>query len=160
MYYSLPLGRYTINYLYVDYVSGCDRTATHTAHAQEKPYSVRLRMRIHEQHGPQCAYHLLLELRSVTYSRPYHWLLLYPGLTCSRSVPLSTPVTLPSWLETVNSPLDWRQWESCLADHSNRAYREYLLCGIHEGFRVGYDYSQSLPIRSSENNTLSAREKL
>ena len=71
----------------------------------------------------------------------------------------STLVKLPPALETINSPLDWAQWESCLVGHPDRAYREYLVNGIREGFRVGYDYSGGLAIRSSSSNMLSAREK-
>ena len=59
----------------------------------------------------------------------------------------------------MNTPLDWRQWESCLAAHPERAYRDYLVDGIRDGFRVGYDYSRSLAIRRSASNMLSAREK-
>ena len=49
----------------------------------------------------------------------------------------STPVRLPPTFETVNSPLDWSQWESCLAGHPDWAYRV-------NGFQVGYDYSRYL----------------
>ena len=53
----------------------------------------------------------------------------------------TTPIRLPPALETVNMPLVWQQWESCLAAHPDRAYREYIVNGIRDGFRVGYDYS-------------------
>ena len=70
-----------------------------------------------------------------------------------------TPIRLPPKLETINTPLDWRQWENCLTGHPDRAYREYLVSGIREGFRIGYNYDQGKPIRSSPSNMLSANEQ-
>ena len=37
------------------------------------------------------------------------------------------------------TPLDAAQWEILLADHPDRQFVQYLLSGIREGFRIGFD---------------------
>lgn len=46
-----------------------------------------------------------------------------------------------------------------MAGHPDRAYRDYLVSGIRDGFRIGYDYSRASTIRSSPRNMLSTRER-
>ena len=33
-------------------------------------------------------------------------------------------------------------WAACLSDHPDRAYCDYLLSGVREGFRIGYQQDQ------------------
>ena len=71
----------------------------------------------------------------------------------------SAPVKLPPLMEMVNTPLDWRQWDACLADHPDTAFRDYIVRGIRQGFRIGYEYSKEAPTRRSLSNMSSARER-
>ena len=46
-------------------------------------------------------------------------------------------VKLSAHLSEVNTPLQLSVWERFLADHPDNAFREYILEGIQQGFRVG-----------------------
>ena len=76
------------------------------------------------------------------------------GMDACRS---NTPTRLPEGMEQVESPLDWQEWDHCLAAHPDQQFRHYIVEGIRRGFRVGFDARQG-DIRSSSNNMLSARE--
>ena len=69
----------------------------------------------------------------------------------------SAPVRLPCGLSGVDTPLDWREWDRCLASHPDQQFRAYIVAGIRDGFRVGFDYSR--PCRHSLRNMPSATEK-
>ena len=71
----------------------------------------------------------------------------------------TTPIRLPPQMDTTNTPLDWREWQRCLADHLDPGFRDYVVNGIRDGFRIGYEYDSGVPIRSSPSNMSSAREK-
>ena len=62
-------------------------------------------------------------------------------------------------LQHVNTPLDWRRWSTYLAEHPDRAYRDYIVSGIRDGFRIGFNYSQAPHIRSSHSNMQSALQR-
>ena len=49
-------------------------------------------------------------------------------------------VYIPEVLTTDPSPLDWRVWQDHLAPLSDRRLAEYVVQGIHDGFRIGFDY--------------------
>ena len=74
-------------------------------------------------------------------------------------MPGKLPGQVTTLLQDRPYPLDLSQWESCLAGHPDHAYRDYLVSGIRDGFRIGYDYSRVSTIRSSWRNILSVREK-
>ena len=40
-----------------------------------------------------------------------------------------------------NTPLNIRAWEAELRAHLDRKYIQFLLEGIQQGFRIGFDYS-------------------
>ena len=46
-------------------------------------------------------------------------------------------------------------WAACLSDHPDRAYCDYLLSGLREGFRIGYQRDQMF-CRSTLTNMQSA----
>ena len=54
------------------------------------------------------------------------------------------------------TPLDPTAWEIALHDHPDRAYVRFLLTGIKEGFRIGFN--QSAPLQSATANMPSALE--
>ena len=47
---------------------------------------------------------------------------------------------LPAQLSVITSPLKVKRWEEVLVDLPDPQLKEYLLKGISEGFRVGFDY--------------------
>ena len=51
------------------------------------------------------------------------------------------PSPVPLWLQEVVSPLKLTAWTRELADHPDEEFRAYILSGIAQGFRIGYDYS-------------------
>ena len=59
------------------------------------------------------------------------------GLESCRKVP---PVRVPTMLTVNPSPLQWRDWGECLADHPDSRFTAYITNGTREGFRIGYDY--------------------
>lgn len=60
---------------------------------------------------------------------------------------------LPKELRQIRTPLAANEWEQRLSSHPDQAYREYLLKGMREGFRVGFGYSSHTCTRSKTNMT-------
>ena len=90
--------------------------------------------------------------RSERQENPYtHELLRLQQCTPARDIRLNPP------LAEVNTPLQLPVWRKYLADHPDVAFRDYILEGIQEGFRVGYDY-QSHKCYPATGNLKSARE--
>lgn len=58
----------------------------------------------------------------------------------------------------ITSPLKLKRWEDVLVDLPDRQLKDYLLRGITEGFRIGFDYNLLSKLRSSSTNLLSAAE--
>ena len=71
----------------------------------------------------------------------------------------SRAYTLPPGMEAINTPLDWRQWEVCLADHPDDLYRNYITKGIRDGFRIGFDYKRAPQLRSAHSNMQTATQR-
>ena len=61
-----------------------------------------------------------------------------------------------SGLQAVITPLVLPHWESLLADHPDKNYVGYLLKGIKEGFRIGFN--RQVKLASARKNMLSAVE--
>ena len=68
-----------------------------------------------------------------------------------------TPAYLPQGFQDVDTPLNWREWDHCLALHPDQQFQSYIGNGIRDGFRVGFDYSRSC--RGSTRNMPSALKK-
>ena len=63
-------------------------------------------------------------------------------------------VELPPEMQHISTPLKINAWERGLRNHPDKQFTEYLIQGITQGFRIGFNYSQ--PLRSSKNNMISA----
>ena len=63
--------------------------------------------------------------------------------------------TVPPMLRKGNSPLNIEEWRRLLRDHLDVELVQYLLAGITEGFRIGFDYSKTC---TSEKCNLSLAE--
>ena len=63
---------------------------------------------------------------------------------------------VPSWLRRVATPLIWREWDRDLSNHPSLEFREYILGGIKNGFRIGFNRRANC--RSASRNLHSAVE--
>ena len=64
------------------------------------------------------------------------------------------PARLPSIPESVGvvtTPLQLRAWEVELKGHPDGKYVRFILDGIGQGFRIGYDYSSHSCVSSARN---------
>lgn len=61
---------------------------------------------------------------------------------------------LPTHIAAINTPLKAIAWERALLSHPDAAFRDYVMSGITQGFRIGFNHRQ--PLRSSSNNMRSA----
>ena len=52
-------------------------------------------------------------------------------------------VPLPTNCTVTTTPLKVNEWEAALGAHPDRLFVQYILHGISEGFRIGYNYSQA-----------------
>jgi len=50
--------------------------------------------------------------------------------------------SVPTWMMGVITPLKWRAWEVALARHPDHQFRDYIVNGIKDGFRIGFDYNR------------------
>ena len=79
------------------------------------------------------------------------------ALASKRSLGPVLPVSLPPPLAAVVTPLIAEAWAIELAAHPDPRFRNFLVKGLQEGFRIGYDTNQ-IQLRSSRSNMASARE--
>ena len=49
--------------------------------------------------------------------------------------------SLPECFCHINTPLKHGAWKEALAGHPDKSYIDYILHGIVNGFRIGFDYS-------------------
>ena len=69
----------------------------------------------------------------------------------------SHPGTLPEELSTVYTTLLWPVWELALRAHPDKIFASYIVEGICEGFRIGFQHDQRT-LRPKQRNLLSAYE--
>ena len=62
---------------------------------------------------------------------------------------------MPEVLQELMTPLQYKKWWQVLQGHWNKALVQYILSGINEGFRVGFDYGKA-SCKSAKCNLLSA----
>ena len=70
-----------------------------------------------------------------------------------------SPFSVAQELVGVNSPLlpYIANWDAYLRNHPNEHFKEYILRGIREGFRIGFDWSNQLSL--GKCNILSVSQK-
>ena len=64
------------------------------------------------------------------------------------------PLKLQLSLSTIATPLNLQAWRTALSDHPDRQFASYILSGIENGFRVGFNCDQ--PLHSVSKNCPSA----
>ena len=60
-------------------------------------------------------------------------------------------ITVPPRVDSINTPLHLEAWRVELKDHPDEVYVRYILSGIKDGFRIGYDYSAHTCANSGKN---------
>ena len=60
-------------------------------------------------------------------------------------------ITVPPRVDSINIPLHLEVWRVELKDHPDEVYVRYILSGIKDGFRIGYDYAAHTCASSSKN---------
>ena len=63
--------------------------------------------------------------------------------------------SVPEVLQKVTTPLKYEEWQQALQGHWYKALVQYILSGIKEEFRIGFDYGNA-SCRSAKCNLLSA----
>ena len=71
-------------------------------------------------------------------------------------MPGRSHTTLPSPLRRIKTPLHPEAWERLLKDHPDKGFTQYLLHGVREGFRIGFQGSGRC--RQAKRNLRSAYE--
>ena len=67
------------------------------------------------------------------------------------------PLPVPQQLMAEVSPLSWEVWQECLTPHAEERFSEYIVRGIRDGFRIGFDYAHG-GCRSTKENMHSTLE--
>ena len=62
-----------------------------------------------------------------------------------------TSVDLPQSCREIVTPLKWKQWSQLLAGHPDQQFVQYVVQGIQQGFRVGFNYDQAKCQSASRN---------
>lgn len=68
------------------------------------------------------------------------------------------PIRLPPYANSIVSPLDWRQWQASLSRHPDKAFADFVVGGIRDGFRVGY-VGTPADCKKAPKNMRSAKEQ-
>ena len=66
------------------------------------------------------------------------------------------PSRLPASLTQIVTPLNWRAWQLALQSHPDRDFASYIVAGIRDGFKVGFNYHKTSKLRSKPRNIGSA----
>ncbi len=61
------------------------------------------------------------------------------------------PISLPEGWRAIITPLEWTVWAECLRDHPDQGFRDLIVSGLREGFRIGFNYEASMGQSSSKN---------
>ena len=70
------------------------------------------------------------------------------------NIPLSL-TAVPPILGTISTPLKWEAWATELEPHPDKEYARYIVAGIKQGFRIGFNYKNHR-CNSAKSNMLSA----
>ena len=65
------------------------------------------------------------------------------------------PMKLPQYLSVINTPLEWTMWVTWLQGHPDRMLVDYIIRGLREGFRIGFNGSTE-SVHKAACNMLSA----
>ena len=94
-------------------------------------------------------YSLLLRVEPYTYME---------DLLKINSCTAAYPIQLPAPMGDITTPLRWQEWDRALENHPDQRFRTYIVDGIKNGFRVGYNYEEVNQLCSSPANMASAMQ--
>ena len=92
-----------------------------------------------------------------------YWQSLYPVALCGQLQELLAYLvvkvsTVPAWLQRVATPLILQEWMEELKDHPDAEFRGYILNGIKNGFRIGFN--RAVTCKPASSNIHSALENV
>ena len=67
----------------------------------------------------------------------------------------SRPPNIPRHLREIITPLKFSAWEQKLKNHQDDQFAQYVLSGIKDGFRIGFDYRSNV-LSNCKGNMASA----
>ena len=69
-------------------------------------------------------------------------------------------IVIPPGLLGVTSPLSekWAEWDRLLAPHPDSTFRAFIISGLQEGFRIGFQHEGRRRLKSASYNLLSCSE--
>ena len=71
----------------------------------------------------------------------------------------TTPVQLPEELQQIHTPLQPQAWQQALAGYPDKSWTEFLLKGITQGFRIGFNWEKHRhKLRPNHRNLRSAED--
>ena len=77
-------------------------------------------------------------------------------LSLGKNYPQHTKI-LPEELYQINSPVRLSVWQEELARHPDQAFAQYIIQGLSQGFRIGYQHKTS-SLKPAKYNMLSASQ--
>ena len=77
-------------------------------------------------------------------------------LSLGKNYPQHTKI-LPEELYQINSPVRLSVWQEELARHPDQAFAQYIIQGLSQGFRIGYQHKTS-SLKPAKYNILSASQ--
>ena len=93
----------------------------------------------------------LSELEACNTQYPYSEKL----LSLAKCIPL-TPSQHLEQLAGITSPFCWQSWQFALRSHPDKKFANYIVEGIKEGFRVGFNYQAGIDLKPKQRNIASA----
>ena len=67
-----------------------------------------------------------------------------------------SPIALPNEFTKITTPLNAKAWSHFLQFHPDQDYAQYLLTGITQGFRVGFQYASQALLSAKSNHPSAA----
>lgn len=92
-------------------------------------------------------------------SPPYYYIAAYRyklDLLALANCKQQQPPILPPFLTSITTPLNLAAWAQELENHPHQEVAQYLLQGISQGFRIGFNYPRKC--QSAKSNMKSAKE--
>ena len=90
---------------------------------------------------------------------PHHYVAAYQfrlDLLALANCKQQHPPPLPPFLTSITTPLNIAAWARELENHPDKEFAQYLLQGISQGFRIGFNYPKEC--QSAKSNMKSAKE--
>ena len=68
-------------------------------------------------------------------------------------------MVLPRLSKEIVIPLRWEAWDYFLVNHPDQEYRRYIVAGLREGFRIGFNYKGQKGCKKATSNMVSTMQK-